>query len=67
VKGKIGIFDRSWYSRAIIECLGKEKSEEKMEKCLGKIDYFERQLTEDNYLYNKNFSTYKRKRIQRKF
>jgi AMP-polyphosphate phosphotransferase len=55
VKGKIGIFDRSWYSRAIIECLGKEKSEEKMEKCLEKINYFERQLTENNYLIIKIF------------
>jgi polyphosphate:AMP phosphotransferase len=50
VKGKIAIFDRSWYSRAIIECLGKEKSEEKMEKCLEKINYFERQLADHGYL-----------------
>ena len=50
VRGKIAIFDRSWYSRAIIECLGKEKSEGKMEKCLEKINYFERQLADDGYL-----------------
>lgn len=55
VRGKIAIFDRSWYSRAIIECLGKEKSEEKMGKCLEEINYFERQLADDGYLILKFF------------
>lgn len=55
VKGKIGIFDRSWYSRAIIECLEKEKSEEEMGKCLEEINYFERQLVDDGYLIMKFF------------
>lgn len=55
VRGKIAIFDRSWYSRAIIECLGKEKSEEEMEKSLEEINYFERQLADDGYLIVKIF------------
>ena len=55
VRGKIAIFDRSWYSRAIIECLEKEKSEEKMEKCLEEINYFERQLADDGHLIIKFF------------
>lgn len=55
VRGKIAIFDRSWYSRAIIECLGKEKYEEEMEKCLEEINHFERQLTDDGYLIIKIF------------
>jgi polyphosphate:AMP phosphotransferase len=55
VRGKIGIFDRSWYSRAIIECLGKEKSEKKMGQCLEEINYFERQLADDGYLILKFF------------
>lgn len=55
VRGKIAIFDRSWYSRAIIECLGREKSEEKMEKCINNINYFEQQLADDGYLIIKFF------------
>ncbi|MGB9940511.1 polyphosphate:AMP phosphotransferase [Methanosarcina sp.] len=55
VRGKIAIFDRSWYSRSVIECLGKEKSEEEMGKCLEKINYFERQLADDEYLIIKFF------------
>ena len=55
VKGNIAIFDRSWYSRSIIECLGKEKSTEEMEKCLEEINYFERQLADDGYLIIKFF------------
>ena len=55
VKGKIAIYDRSWYSRAIIECLGREKVEDKMENCLKNINYFERQLADDGYLIIKFF------------
>lgn len=36
MKGNIGIFDRSWYSRATIGCLSKEKSKEKNGKLLTK-------------------------------
>ena len=55
LRGKIAIFDRSWYSRAIIECLGKEKREKKMGQCLEEINYFERQLADDGYLILKFF------------
>ncbi|RXA17591.1 polyphosphate:AMP phosphotransferase [Methanosarcina sp. MSH10X1] len=55
VRGKIGVFDRSWYSRSITECLGEEKSERRMEKCLEEINYFERQLADDGYLIIKFF------------
>lgn len=55
VRGKIGIFDRSWYSRAIIECLEKNKSEEELGKYLEEINYFERQLADDGYLIIKVF------------
>jgi len=55
VKGKIGIFDRSWYSRAIIECLEKNKSEEELGRYLEEINYFERQLADDGYLLIKVF------------
>lgn len=55
VRRKSAIFDRSWYSRAIIECLGEEISEEKLEKYLEEINYFERQLADDKYLIIKIF------------
>ena len=58
VKGRIGIFDRSWYSRAIIELFGKEKGEKgekALENILEEITYFERQLADDGYLILKFF------------
>ncbi|KKG16665.1 phosphate:AMP phosphotransferase [Methanosarcina sp. 2.H.T.1A.6] len=55
VKGRIGIFDRSWYSRAVIELFGKEKDEIALEKILEEITYFERQLVDDGYLILKFF------------
>ena len=55
VKGKIAIFDRSWYSRAIIEYFRMKKCEEKLNKCLEEINWFERQLSDDGYLIIKFF------------
>lgn len=55
VKGKIAIFDRSWYSRAIIEYFRTKKSEERLNKCLEEINWFERQLSDDGYLILKFF------------
>ena len=55
VRGRIAIFDRSWYSRTIIKYLSKEKSEEKLNKCLEEINWFERQLSDDGYLILKFF------------
>ncbi|AKB25098.1 hypothetical protein MSMTP_1629 [Methanosarcina sp. MTP4] len=55
VRGKIAIFDRSWYSRAIIEKYGRESSDKALENCLKEINYFERQLSKDGYLILKFF------------
>ena len=55
IKGRIGVFDRSWYSRAIIEVFGKEKDEKALEKTLEEVTYFERQLADDGYLILKFF------------
>lgn len=55
VRGKIAIFDRSWYSRAIIKHFRKEKSKEKLDRCLEEINWFERQLSDDGYLILKFF------------
>jgi len=55
VEGRIGIFDRSWYSRAVIELFGKEKNETALQNALEEITYFERQLADAGYLILKFF------------
>jgi len=67
VKGKIAIFDRSGDSRVIVKHFRKGKSKEKLEKCLGKINYFERQLSDDGYHILKFFLHVSKKRARRSF
>ncbi|MDD4706473.1 MAG: phosphate--AMP phosphotransferase, partial [Bacilli bacterium] len=70
VRGKIAIFDRSWYSRAVIECLEKESSEnheEEMGKRLEEINCFERQLGDDGYLIMKFFLHINEKKHKERF
>ncbi|MDG6243505.1 MAG: polyphosphate:AMP phosphotransferase [Methanolobus sp.] len=54
-KGRIAIFDRSWYRRVIIEHDGKCKPGSEMPTCLNEITYFERQLADEGYLIVKFF------------
>jgi len=67
VRGKIAIFDRSWYSRAIVKHFMTEKSKYKLEKCLGKINCFERQLSDDGYLILKFFLHISKKEQEDRF
>ena len=67
VRGKIAIFDRSWYSRAILKHFMKEKSKYKLEKCLGKINCFERQFSDDGYLILKFFLHISKKEQEDRF
>lgn len=55
VKGRIAIFDRSWYRRIILEHTSKGKAGKDMPKCLEGLIYFERQLTDEGYLLIKFF------------
>lgn len=55
IRGKIAIFDRSWYSKAIIKHFRKEKSKENLGRCLEEINWFERQLSNDGSLILKFF------------
>lgn len=55
IRGRIAIFDRSWYSRAVMDKYRPEKSEDELEKYLNEINYFERQLTDDGYVIIKFF------------
>jgi polyphosphate:AMP phosphotransferase len=54
-KGRIAIYDRSWYRRVIIEHDGKCKPGSEMPTCLNEITYFERQLADEGYLIVKFF------------
>ncbi len=54
-KGRNAIFDRSWYSRAILKYLRNGKSKEKLNRHLEEINWFERQLSDDGYLILKFF------------
>jgi len=67
VKGKIAIFDRSWYSRAIVKHFRKGKSKEKLVKCLEKINCFDRQLSDDRCLILKFYLHVSKKRARRSF
>ena len=67
VRGKIAIFDRSWYSRAIVKHFMKDKSKYELEKCLEKINCFERQLSDDGYHILKFFLHVSKKRARRSF
>jgi AMP-polyphosphate phosphotransferase len=67
LKGKIAIFDRSWYSRTIIKHFWKEKSEEKLERCLEEINCFEHQLSDDGYLILKFFLHISKKEQENRF
>ncbi len=53
--GKIAIFERSWYSRAIIEHFDRRSKYNGLDHCMREINYFERQLTDDGYLLMKFF------------
>ncbi|OPY22067.1 MAG: Polyphosphate kinase 2 (PPK2) [Methanomethylovorans sp. PtaU1.Bin093] len=53
--GSIAIFDRSWYSRAVIEYFDRKGKNERFEHCVNRINVFERQLAEDGYLIIKFF------------
>ncbi|MDD4749676.1 MAG: polyphosphate:AMP phosphotransferase [Methanosarcinaceae archaeon] len=67
--GRIAIFDRSWYSRAVMEKYSPEKARNEFEKYLHEINYFERQLADDGYLIIKFFlhidKTYQKERFQK--
>jgi AMP-polyphosphate phosphotransferase len=66
-KGKIAIFDRSWYSRALLKHFGQEKSEKKLEKCMEEINCFERQLSDDGHLILKFFLHLSQKEQENRF
>lgn len=53
--GKIAIFERSWYSRAIIEHFDRNSQHNELSHCIRQINNFERQLIDDGYVIMKFF------------
>ena len=53
--GKIAIFERSWYSRCIIESFDRRSKYNGLDGCIKEINNFERQLTDDDHLLMKFF------------
>ncbi|WP_321419501.1 polyphosphate:AMP phosphotransferase [uncultured Methanomethylovorans sp.] len=53
--GSIAIFERSWYSRAVIEHFNRKGENSEFEHCIREINIFERQLADDGYLILKFF------------
>ena len=54
-KGSIAVFDRSWYSRAVIECLDEGKCKALPQDLISEIVRFERALTDDGTVLIKMF------------
>lgn len=49
-KGKIGIFDRSWYGRVLVERVEGFAAKEEWERAYDEINQFEKWLTDDGYI-----------------
>ena len=65
--GSIAIFDRSWYSRAVIEYFDRKGKNELFEHCVNRINVFERQLADDGYLIIKFFMHITKEEQQNRF
>ncbi len=48
--GQIGIFDRSWYGRVLVERLEGFATNEEWERAYNEINQFEKTLTDDHYI-----------------
>ncbi|WP_370575671.1 polyphosphate:AMP phosphotransferase [Methanomethylovorans sp.] len=65
--GSIAIFDRSWYSRAVIEHFNRKGENSKFEHCIREINIFERQLADDGYLILKFFMHISKQEQQKRY
>ena len=66
-KGRIAIFDRSWYRRVLIDRADKITKKKEMETSYNEINAFERQLNDDGYLVIKILLHVSRKTQKRRF
>lgn len=66
-KGKLCIFDRSWYQEIVPASLEDGISEEDVVERINTVNVFERQLTDDGYLIIKIFLQIDRREQKRRF
>lgn len=66
-KGKLCIFDRSWYQEIVPAALEDKVTEEEIVERMNMANVFERQLTDDGYLIIKIFLQIDRQEQKRRF
>ena len=66
-KGRIAIFDRSWYGRVLVERVDKLVERKVWEKAYDEIKSFERQLTDDGNVILKFFLHIDKKEQKKRF
>ena len=66
-KGKLCIYDRSWYQEIVPAALEENISEEDVVERMNMTNVFERQLTDDGYLIVKIFLQIDRREQKRRF
>ena len=66
-KGKLSIFDRSWYQEIVPASLEEKLKDEEVQDRMNMANVFERQLTDDGYLIIKIFLQIDRQEQKRRF
>jgi polyphosphate:AMP phosphotransferase len=66
-KGRIAIFDRSWYRRVLVERIERSVSKEEWNKAYQEINSFERQLAEDGNVIIKFWLHISKKEQKKRF
>ena len=66
-KGKLSIFDRSWYQEIVPASLEEKLKDEEVQDRMNMANVFERQLTDDGYLIVKIFLQIDRQEQKRRF
>lgn len=66
-KGRIAIFDRSWYRRVLSDRFDKLVEEKEMQNAFSDIQFFEKQLTEDGMVIIKLFLYISKKEQKKRF
>ena len=66
-KGRIAIFDRSWYGKLLVERYEKKTHKKDIPRVLEDIENFEKQLTDDGTLLIKFFLTISEKEQEKRF
>ncbi|MCU0643376.1 MAG: phosphate--AMP phosphotransferase [bacterium] len=67
VKGRIAIFDRSWYRRVLVERIDKIVSEKFCRLAYNEINAFEKQLVDDGFVIIKSFLHITQKEQKKRF